>query len=122
MGQIQTRPPHFADRAAASRIRASLCPEEIMQKVVWSETGFFRSSSSSRSKGLGFNARETLAIGPKAAWLTGTDHFVNLVEMNGMWGCDALIRLAAMMEEAFLHAGDPRDVLPRKGFGCESCI
>ena len=68
------------------------------------------------------DAPETLAIGPKAAWLTGTDHFVNLVEMNGMWGYDALIRLSSMMEEAFLHAGDPRDVLPRKGFGCESCI
>ena len=66
--------------------------------------------------------QDTLAIGPKAAWLTGTDHFVNLVEMNGMWGYDAILRLCAMMEEAFLHAGDPRDVLPRKGFGCESCI
>ena len=66
--------------------------------------------------------KDTLAIGPKAAWFTGTDHFVNVVELNGMWGYDALIRLCAMMEDSFLHAGDPRDVLPRKGFGCASCI
>ena len=60
-----------------------------------------------------------LAIGPKAAWFADTAHFVNLVEMNGMWGFDAIIRLADMMN---LHKKDTRDIVPRKGFGCGSCI
>ena len=63
-----------------------------------------------------------LAIGPKAAWFADTAHFVNLVEMNGMWGFDAIIRLADMMIDAYLHEKDTRDIVPRKGFGCGSCI
>jgi hypothetical protein len=42
--------------------------------------------------------------------------------MNGMWGFDAIIRLADMMIDAYLHEKDTRDIVPRKGFGCGSCI
>ena len=63
-----------------------------------------------------------LAVGPKAAWYCGTQHFVNLVDCGGMWGYSLLAKMAALMEEAFLTAKDTRDLVPRKGLGCESIL
>ena len=74
---------------------------------------------------LGEEGREgdkVLAIGPKAAFFLDTGRFVNLVEMNGMWGYDGIIRLAGLMEEAFDFEKDTRDLVPRKGLGCVSCV
>ena len=66
--------------------------------------------------------REYLAIGPKAAWYCGTEHFVNLVDHGGLWGFSGIRKLAALMKEAFLESKDTRDLVPRKGLGCESLI
>ena len=66
--------------------------------------------------------REYLAIGPKAAWYCGTEHFVNLVDHGGMWGLSGIQKLAELMKEAFLERKDTRDLVPRKGLGCESLI
>ena len=63
-----------------------------------------------------------LAVGPKAAWFCGTKHFVNLVDFGGMWGYSGIRKLAGLMEDAFEHAKDTRDLVPRKGLGCESII
>lgn len=63
-----------------------------------------------------------LAIGPKAAWYCGTQHFVNLIDHGGMWGCSGLMKMAELMRDAFLHAKDTRDLVPRKGLGCESIV
>ena len=63
-----------------------------------------------------------LAIGPHAAWFSGTAHFVNLVEGGGLWGYQGIRRLAELMEDAYLHPKDTEDLVPRKGLGCESCI
>lgn len=63
-----------------------------------------------------------LALGQKAAWFTGTRHFVNLVEGGGLYGFDGICRLAKLMEEAIAEEKDTEDLVPRKGLGCESCI
>lgn len=63
-----------------------------------------------------------LALGQKAAWFTGTTHFVNLVQGGGLYGFDGICRLAALMAEAMLEEKDTEDLVIRKGLGCESCI
>ena len=63
-----------------------------------------------------------LAIGQKAAWFTGTAHFVNIVQGGGLWGYSGIRAMAKLMTDAFFEAKDTRDLVPRKGLGCESCI
>jgi hypothetical protein len=65
---------------------------------------------------------KVLAIGQKAAWFEDTPHFVNLVQGAGLWGFDGICRLCALMREAFLEEKDTEDLVPRKGWGCESCV
>ncbi len=65
---------------------------------------------------------KTLAIGQKAAFHTGTDYFVNVAESGGYFGYDGIVQIAALMEEAFEQPKDTRDIIQRKGIGCESCI
>lgn len=67
-------------------------------------------------------AEKTLAIGQKAAFHTGTDYFVNVAESGGYFGYDGIVQIAALMEEAFEQPKDTRDIIQRKGIGCESCI
>ena len=47
------------------------------------------------------NESDVLAIGQKAAWFTGTRHFVNLVEGAGLYGFDGIRRMAELMTEAW---------------------
>ena len=63
-----------------------------------------------------------LAIGPQAAWFGATEHFVNIVEGGDLYGFDGIRRLAALMVEAWFEEKDTRDLVPRKGLGCESCV
>ena len=74
------------------------------------------------AQGIDRQHRDYLAVGPKAAWFCGTDHFVNLVDYGGMWGYSGIRKLAGLMEDAYEHAKDTRDLVPRKGLGCESII
>lgn len=66
--------------------------------------------------------KKTLAIGQKAAYFTGTKHFVNIVEGGGLFGFDAIRRMAGLMEEAYETERDARDYIQQKGLGCESCL
>ena len=68
------------------------------------------------------NAPGALAIGQKAAWFTGTKHFVNGVYGIGLFGFDGIIRLCGLMEEAFKTEKDVEDIIVRKAWGCESCV
>ncbi|MDO4307198.1 MAG: nitrogenase component 1 [Eubacteriales bacterium] len=63
-----------------------------------------------------------LAVGQKAAYFTGTDHFVNVVESGGLYGYEGIVQIAGLMEDAFLHTKDRKSIIQRKGYGCESCI
>lgn len=62
-----------------------------------------------------------LAIGQKAAYFTGSDYFVNIVEGGGLYGFDGICRLAALMEEAFLSPKDAKNLIQIKGMGC-TCV
>ena len=64
----------------------------------------------------------TLAIGQKAAYFTGTKHFVNIVEGGGLYGFDGIRRMAERMEEAFSIERDARNCIQQKGLGCASCL
>ena len=65
--------------------------------------------------------KELLAIGPKAAWFEGTEYFVNLIDYGGMWGFDGIQKLAGLMIQAWQEKKDVREIIPRKGWGCD-CI
>lgn len=66
--------------------------------------------------------KEMLALGQKAAWFTGSRHFVNLVQGAGLYGFDGIRRLAHLMIEAVHEEKETPDLVIRKGWGCESCI
>ena len=68
------------------------------------------------------NAPGAIAIGQKAAWFTGTKHFVNGVYGIGLFGFDGIIRLCRLMEEAFKTEKDVEDIIVRKAWGCASCV
>lgn len=63
-----------------------------------------------------------LALGQKAAYFTGTNFFVNLVETGGLYGFDGIICLAGLMCEAFTTAKDTKTLIQMKGWGCTSCL
>lgn len=63
-----------------------------------------------------------LALGQIAAWAEGTPWFVNLVEGGGLWGYDGIRTMAKQMVETANTKKDTRDLVPRKGLGCESLI
>lgn len=65
---------------------------------------------------------KVLAIGQKAAFFAGTDYFVNVVESGGLYGYDGMRQIGEQMKEAYLNRKDRKDIIQRKGYGCESCI
>lgn len=66
--------------------------------------------------------KKILAIGQKAAWFTGSPNFVNMVQGGGLYGFDGIRHTAQLMVEAFETEKDPKELIVRKGWGCESCI
>ncbi|MDD3410745.1 MAG: nitrogenase component 1 [Eubacteriales bacterium] len=64
---------------------------------------------------------KVLAVGQKAAYFTGTSHFVNLVEDGGHHGFDGVCRLLADMEDARLTVKDAKKLIQIKGWGCGCC-
>ncbi len=65
---------------------------------------------------------KTLAIGQKAAYFSGTNNFVNIVEGGGMYGFEAIVRLSELMVDAFLREKDTRSLIQIKGMGCGCCV
>ena len=66
-------------------------------------------------------AEPPLCIGQKAAYFTGSDAFVNIVEGGGLYGFDGIARLAGLMADAELNRKDPRGLITVKGLGCGCC-
>ncbi|NCB32546.1 MAG: nitrogenase [Erysipelotrichia bacterium] len=65
--------------------------------------------------------KDTLAIGQKAAYFTGTNRFVNIVENGGCWGYDGIVHLAAMISDAYMHPKDASKLITIKGLGAGVC-
>lgn len=63
-----------------------------------------------------------VALGQMAAWRENTGHFVNIVEGAGLWGFSGIRSLARLTAEAARDEKDTRDLVPRKGWGCASCL
>lgn len=63
-----------------------------------------------------------LAIGQKAAWFSGTKHFVNLVSGGSLYGFDGIIKMAKLITDAWQHEKEPRDLIVQKGWGCDCCL
>ena len=63
---------------------------------------------------------KVLAVGQKAAYFHQTPYFVNIVEGAGLHGYAGIIRLAGLMEDAYLIKKDTKDLVGRKGLGWES--
>ena len=62
-----------------------------------------------------------LALGQKAAYFTGTDLFVNVVENGGMYGIDGIRRTAGYMIDAVKHPKEAKAFIQQKGLGCR-CV
>ncbi len=77
---------------------------------------------------LGWNIRRmqrghdgpVLAIGQKSAYFLDTDHFVNVVENEGMYGYRGIRRLLDLMAEAYREEKPMRELVQVKGWGCGS--
>ena len=65
---------------------------------------------------------KSLAIGQKAAYFTGSEYFVNIVEGGGMYGFDGIVRLTKLMKEAFIYPKNVRGLIQIKGLGCDCCL
>lgn len=65
---------------------------------------------------------EYLAVGQKAAYFTGSDHFVNVVEGGGYMGYGGMVKIAELIREAALQEKDRRALIQKKGYGCVSLI
>ncbi len=65
---------------------------------------------------------KVLAVGQKAAWFSGTRHFVNAVAGAGLFGYDGLRRTLELMAEAYNTENDTEELVIRKGWGCASCV
>ena len=59
-----------------------------------------------------------LAIGQKAAYFTGTDHFVNLIENSGLYGYRGIQKLCSLMEDAYREPSDVKSIIQVKAWGC----
>lgn len=67
---------------------------------------------------------KTLAIGQKAAYFTGSRYFVNIIEGGGMFGMDAVKRMADGMVAAFLTPKDTETLIQTKAldWGCNCTL
>jgi hypothetical protein len=63
-----------------------------------------------------------LAIGQKAAYFTGTNYFVNLVEGAGLYGFDGIKQMTKLMIEAYTKEQDASVLIQQKGWGCSCCL
>ena len=77
---------------------------------------------------LGWNIRQMkrghegkiIAIGQKSAYFNDTDHFVNIVENDGMYGYLGIRRLMELIREAAQETKPMKQLVQIKGWGC-SC-
>jgi len=66
--------------------------------------------------------KNMLAIGQKAAYFTGSNNFVNIVEGGGMYGFDGICNMAKLMIDAYIHTKDAQKLIQIKGLGCECLL
>lgn len=65
------------------------------------------------------SGKSIVAVGQKAAYFTGTSHFVNMIANDGLLGFTGIVRLADLLVEASLHERDVRRIIQVKARGIE---
>ncbi len=65
---------------------------------------------------------KVIALGEKAAYFEGTNHFVQVVESGGYFGYQGIVKICQMIQEAYLVEKERKTRIQRKGFRCESCL
>ena len=63
-----------------------------------------------------------LAIGQKAAYYTGTSHFVNVVEGGGWRDYAGIQEMARQMIKAVREEKSAAAYIQQKGWGCPTCL
>lgn len=104
----------YGDAIAADDMPAAEWLSENAPDILFKATVNFRGRFYDRDRG------PFLAIGQKAAYFTGTDHFVNMVENNGLHGFDGIAKLADLMIEAYETATDVKPIISVKAWGCSA--
>ena len=64
--------------------------------------------------------QKVLAIGQKAAWYEHTDHFVNMVEGDGVDGFSGIRYLAQALVDSWQTPKSARDLIQVKAWGCSA--
>lgn len=90
---------------------ATVHPKMAILPAVEKDNMYVEQAATSKDAG-------TLAIGQKAAYFTGTTHFVNMIEGSGLWGYTGIVKLAQLMTDAYLHEKDTAKIIQVKGWGC----
>ena len=67
-----------------------------------------------------FHDGKIVAVGQKSAYFNNTDHFVNIIENDGMYGYAGICRLMELICEAFAQTKPMNELVQIKGWGC-SC-
>lgn len=88
-------------------------PELTLRPTVQMKMGLLPRDEAAQAGGL-------LAIGQKAAFFTGTEYFVNLLEGGGFYGFMGIKQLAGQMEADAKTRKDVPSIIQVKGWGC-SC-
>ena len=68
----------------------------------------------------GHGAGKLVAVGQKSAYFKDTNHFVNIIEGEGMYGYRGIRRLMELIREAYAVEKPMRELVQIKGWGC-SC-
>lgn len=61
-----------------------------------------------------------VAIGQKAAYFSGTDHFVNLIFNSGLHGFKGIIELSDLIVDAYENAKPMKEIIQIKAWGCKT--
>ena len=116
------------ERDAYERIISRETDPEVREQVSSEENAGYIKLYPTNEPAMRFAASENssdsriLAIGQKAAYFTGTQHFVDIVEGGGMFGYDAVKKIAGLMTEAYREKKDTKKIISHKGWGCDSCL
>jgi len=68
------------------------------------------------------SGRLPIALGQKAAYFTGTHHFLPEIEAGGHYGLEAIHWLQTALSRAAILETDPEPILKKKAWGAPSCI
>ncbi|MBQ9536923.1 MAG: hypothetical protein IJU79_03935 [Desulfovibrionaceae bacterium] len=70
----------------------------------------------------GLQVDEVLALGQKAAYLTSTNYFVNLVLGGGYYDYSGISKLCELIKEAHTTKKPLGSTILHKGLGCTTCV